>query len=227
MSGSALAGLGWKYSAQAMSQVFGTTFAQYRPTAALSPAVNGATPIAAALPGYMTQDAYQMKPKALDPAKPKCDAVFDPAVLAPGDYLVGPIEQGGVTETFFVTSIQAPAPPRAIRCNAVINVTRSIVPTVFGTQPALDTQPGNEEVVLNGWPGSMIREGRGQEGDLKLPGDVKLGGYIVLLPPSTPVVLRSGDALTNTLAAQDMRAVVAMTEETPDGWKLLVQETST
>ena len=181
----------------------------------------------AALPGYVTQDAYQQKPKALDPAKPKCDAVFDPAVIAPGDYLVGSIEQGGVVETFFIATIQAPAPPRAIRCNVLVTITRPAPRTVFGVQPALDTQPGQEVAILTAWPASLLREGRGQDGDVRLPGDVKLGGYIVLLPPSLPVLLRSGDTLTSVTSKNSMRMVVATVEETPDGWKLLVQETST
>lgn len=221
-----LAGLGWKYAAQAIAQVFGTTFAQYRP-ATYTQAIVSNNLVQAALPGYITQDAYQAKPKALDPGKPKADAVFDPSALRPGDYLVGALELGGVPETFFVTSIQAPAPPRAIRCNALCTITRPNPASAFGVQAALDTQPGNETAILEGWPASMLREGRGETGDVKLPGDVKLGGYIVLLPPSVPVALRSGDTVSNLLAPNSMRAVVAMAEQTPDGWKLLVQETST
>ena len=231
MSGALLAQLGWKEAALAISSVFGTTWAQYRPTGALLPWTG--TLINAALPGYVTPDAYTRKPKPFDPAKPKAHAVFDPAVLAVGDYLAGSITQGGTQEAFFVANLQAPAPPGATRCNAVADFTRGVVPTEFGAQPALDMQIGNETVLAQGWPISVLREGRGERGDTNLPSDVKLGGFICLVPLSIPTDLRSGDVLTintwldNPNAPGGVRLIVAMAEGGPDGWKLLAQQATT
>ena len=224
MSG-AIAALGWKYSALAISQIFGVTFAQYRPTAATAAIVTG-NRINAALPGYLTPNAYQKTPMPMDPAKPRCHAVFDPAALAPGDYVVGALAVGGATETFYIATIQSPAPPAAVQCNALVNVTRGVVPTTFGAQAPLDTQIGNETIILQGWPASWIPTGRSAAGPEQLPGDVNLGAYTVLLPPSIPVTLRSGDAITNLLAPGYIRAIVAAADQTQDGWRLLVQQAS-
>ncbi len=220
-----LAELGWKIAAEVMSAVFGTVFAQYRPAGALLPLASG-NEITASLPGYVTPNAYQKTPMPLDPAKPRCHAVFDPAAIAPGDYVVGPLQSGGVPETFFIATIQSPAPPSAVRCNAVVNVTRSVQTTSAGAQAPLDIQAGNELVLLQAWPVSIVPTGRSSTGDVRLPGDVNLGAYIVLLPPSVPVLLRSGDTITNTSAPQAIRAVVAAADQTPDGWRLLVQQAS-
>jgi hypothetical protein len=141
--------------------------------------------------------------------------------------------QGGTSETMYVSQIAAPSPPVLVRCNAVMDLSRGVTPTVFGPQAPLDTQAGTETPLGQGWPGSVLREGRGQEGDTKLPSDVKLGGYLVLLPPNIPISLRSGDTFTITswvddpLAAYGVRLEVAMAESTPDGWKLLCQEVMT
>jgi len=227
-----LAGLGWKIAAEVVASVFGTMWAQYRPGTAPSPATLALLPlqsgnlIAAALPGYVTPNAYQKTPMPLDPAKPRVHAVFDPAALAPGDYVVGSLEQGGASETFYIATIESPAPPAAVRCNAVVNVTRSVRTTVFGPQAALDTQPGNEITLLQGWPASILPTGRSATGDVRLPDDVNLGAYTVLLPSNIPVTLRSGDAITNTSAPEAIRAIVAAADMTDDGWRLLVQQAS-
>ena len=225
-TGAALAQIGWKKAAAAIGRVFGTSFAQYRPAGPLLP-VSPAFQLATALPGYITADLTGMTLKGFDPAKPRGTAAIDPSVIQEGDYLIGGLMQGAAADTFFVSDISAPVPPGVVRCNVVLNVTRPAPSSVFGAQPALDDQEGGEVVVLQGWPASMIREGRGERGDTGLPGDVKLGGFIVLLPPSVPASLRSGDILTDAADGDALRVIVAMAEHTPEGWKLLVQEAAT
>jgi hypothetical protein len=230
-----LASLGWKLSAQTLSQVFGTIYTQYRPTGALLPL--SATPLTTTLPGYFAPKASDMKPGAIpapfDPAKPRCVAAVDPAALALGDYVVGPFMAGGASETLYVASIQAPSPPGFVRCNAMVDFTRGIESTIVGAQPSLDMQAGQETVIAQGWPISVLREGRGERGDTGLPSDVKLGGFMCLAPASIPTDLRSGDTLTVTNWLNNpnnpggIRLIVAMAECTPDGWKLLAQEAMT
>ncbi len=222
-----LAQLGWGIAASVIGSIFDTTFSQYRPGYAAELAGNG-TLVNTELPGYVTANAYQKTPMPLDPSKPRAHLVFDPASLRPGDYLTGALETGGAIETFFVSTVQSPAPPCGVRCNAVVNVTRAPAAASgnagFGVIAPMDTQIGGEQEILTGWPASVLREGRGQNGDVNLPDDVKLGGYLILLPPSIPTELRTGDVLTNTTAPENIRMVVAMAEQTHDYWKLLAQE---
>ena len=251
MSGAEIAGYGAKYAGLAMSQVFQTTFAQYRPINSappdLTPALDPTCLLQSVVPGFVTTLANANRHGSLgnggnlaavtwdapDPAKPRQAAFIDPAILALGDYIVGPYMQGQENQTLYVSLIAAPSPIVVVRCNAVLNVVRGVVPTVFGAQPPLDDQAGDEVALANGWPASVLREGRGQEGDTKLPGDVKLGGYLVLMPVSVPAALRSGDILTitswldNPIIPVGTRLIVAMAEGTPDGWKLLCQEAMT
>jgi hypothetical protein len=233
MSGALLAQLAWKKTGAAMARVFGTTYAQYRPSGASNP-VTSLTQIGTAVPGYIVSSMAGMRPGAtpapFDPAKPRCVGALDPAVLALGDYLIGPFMQGGNPETLFVAQIAAPAPPSLVRCNCIVNVTRGVLPTTAGAQAPLDIQMANESVTLVQWPASVIRDGRGQEGVVRLASDVKQGGYLALLPSSVPFAIQSDDRLTVTAWLNtadnpgDMILIVATEECTPDGWKLLLQE---
>jgi hypothetical protein len=235
MAQAGLAGIAWKYAALAISNVFGTTYVQYRP--GIVGPVGGVPPVpiqsgnilAEALPGYFTTNAYKATPPPLDSLKPRCHAVFDPATIQPGDYLLGPLSVGGVTETFFIFDNSSPSPPLAMRCDGVVNVDRGVVPLVFGPQAPLDAQLGNGVGVMVGWPASILRDGRGQGGDVKLPGDVKLGGFLVNLPPNLPVALRSGDAITVTSwfsspAPDPLRLIVVAAVGGNDGWLLQCEE---
>jgi hypothetical protein len=246
MSGAQIAGYPWKYSGQALSQVYETTFIQYRPANTappdLVPPLDQTAQINATLAGFVStltnanRHATAGAPvtwDSPDPSKPRMAGFFDPAVLAEGDYLVGPFTQGQENQTFYVSQNAAPSPPVIVRCNAVLDFARGIVPVTFGAQAPLDDQAGTEVAMAAAWPGSVLREGRGQEGDTKLPGDVKLGGYLVLLPPNLPFAPRSGDILSITtwlsqaIVPEGTRLIVVMSEGTLDGWKLLCTEAST
>jgi hypothetical protein len=219
--------LGWSIAAQTIGSVFNTTFALYRPgyNTVLSGYGNLINP---QIPGYVTYNAYQKGPLPLDPTKPRVHLVFDPAQVQPGDYLIGSMENNSRVDVFFVATNQSPAPISGVHCNAVVNVSRAPMPPAstagFGVIQPLDTQIGNEQILMSGWPASVIREGRGQTGDVGLPDDDKLGGFIIMLPPSVPMPIRSGDVITNTAAPDNVRMVVVMAERTNDAWRLLAQE---
>lgn len=146
------------------------------------------------------------------------EGTVDTAYTQPGDYLVGP------TYTWFIAS-QAPLlPVVCVKVTRTIGVSRVGVTNGVGLGTYGGLQRQLAEPVLQNWPASVVAHGFGID-RVDLPGDAKLGGWIVLLPvlPSG-VVLRTGDLVTDDLGRA---GVVSWAEVSDLGWRLFVRQAAT
>lgn len=150
--------------------------------------------------------------------KPVWFADLDGRYAQPGDYLVR-VPDG---DTWFIADLQQNLPIVAIECNARISVQRQSVSTTCGELPYSGLQ--NPSDILGNsdsrWPASILMGGRAL-GAIGLPADVKEGGWRILLPPSIPRPIQSGDLITDDL---DRRFAVESAELTGLGWRLTVNE---
>ncbi len=73
------------------------------------------------------------------------------------------------------------------------------------------------------WPASILIGGRTQSGN-GLPADVKEAGWKILLPPSFPITVSSGDILIDDLSR---RYAVESAEQSDLGWRLIATEVHT
>jgi hypothetical protein len=149
---------------------------------------------------------------------PLFEGAFDAAYTQPGDYLVGP------TYTWFIAS-QAPLlPVVCVKATRTVNVGRPGVTdgVGLGTYGGLQRQLATP--VLQNWPASVVSHGFGMD-RVDLPGDAKLGGWIVLLPVlPCNVMLRTGDLVTDDLGRA---GVVSWAELSDLGWRLFVRQAAT
>lgn len=148
-------------------------------------------------PGYRRPRHYDRAMRAL----------FDTAYVRVGDYLAGP---RGV---LFVAAAPALARPLCVLTNATVDVSRPSGPGWPGMNEYGGAGP--DEVVLTGWPASVMAGGGGRSGEL--PGDGGLPGFVVLLPVSVPVPLRGSDVVSDE---RGRRFVVGSADETELGWVL-------
>lgn len=196
--------------AQAAARV-GTSYAQYRPTAALTAAVAGATPISTILAAFDAKPDFRFQvPNGY--AKPIWFALADGTNLLVGDYLVG---AGG---TFFVAGRQALLPIQAVSCNATVSVIRPGGNTGVGVQPYGGDYAAVGIPIATGYPASILQGTKGERGDTGLPGDVRMPWFSVLLPPCPGgVLIQAADDMTDTLGR---RYKVSSAELTDLGWRL-------
>jgi hypothetical protein len=141
-------------------------------------------------------------------ALPVWQATFDCYYTQPGDYLVGD------TRTFFVACQETALPPLCISTNRVVTVVRpSFAPQ--GGYSGLGAAAG--EVVLAGWPGSLLENGG--YGELPRAGGHGFGACTLLLPclPAAPKV---ADVVTDET---DGTYVVGAAESNALGWRLLLR----
>ena len=207
--GATLAGV-FRLGAQLSAQVLGLSMAQYRPTATTAAIVSGnqlGTILATVYGEPNPKPGKAIKP--LDADKPRAYGNFDPTVTQPGDYLVGPIVYGGPSLTFFVASQDPPMAFVVIRCNVVLNFTRS-TSVVEGGDSAT--------VLCTGWPAALHLGGGRQGSDtLHLPGLDKLSGFQALLPPSLPFQPIAGDEFV-TAADPTSRYLIQGAVVDEQGW---------
>jgi hypothetical protein len=135
----------------------------------------------------------------------------DATNLAVGDYLIGSQAQ------FFVASMELLRPPVMIRTNAVVTLVRPSVGLSNGLNPPGGDSAATETTILAGWPASVLTGGRSERGDVDLPGDVKMGGWQILLPDTLGIEIRGSDILVDQTG---LRHVVISAESNPMGWRI-------
>ena len=191
------------------AEILAPAHAHYRPSGPLDPISPGN--LLGALPASFDANNYLYSRPNLY-GKPTWTGLWDGAQTQPGDYLIGP--QG----TWFIAAQQPLLPMVAVSCNEVLDLWR---PDGCGATGALGYggatgQP--DRLVARGWPASVLTKGRGDKGDLQLPGDVRTPWAEVLLPPIPGTAVQFADTLIN---AGGIRHKVSSFELTDLGWRLL------
>lgn len=191
----------------------GQAYQQYRAAGALNPLAN---PLGS-LNIWATTDSALKGTNPPDFGKPQWFSALMRDDLALGDYLVGPLG------TFFVSTLQYPAPVGLIFCNQTISIARAQDNLPIGASPQRFGNAMQTTInIITNWPASVLQLGGGEKMTataLNLPTDAKLPGMAILLPASAPSV-RFNDLITD---ATGQRYMVASVETSPLGWRLTAE----
>lgn len=167
---------------------------------------------------------------APDYGKPVWYGVFDSAYTRPGDYLV----EVGTARTWFVAAQPHLLPIVCVLTNRVVSICRPIGPGLPGATGYGGVNRQSLEPLLSNWPASLLAGGVGEREPARLPGDVRVGGYRVLIPVSAATARAQNGALPDLLRVDDLMSddlgrnyVVASAELTELGWRLEVKLSST
>lgn len=148
-------------------------------------------------------------------AVPFRQAWADWSYLRVGDYLAGP--EGVV----FVAAIEPPKPMLVVMTNSVIGLARPAAPALPGANPYGAVTPATEQVLLAGFPASLVRGGLSDRTRDGMPDDTKVPGYAAMLPEVQGVQPRVADIVVDTAGG---RFVVTGLERLGGIWRLaLVQ----
>lgn len=205
----------WPIAPRVVAQVLGLPYAQYRPSGAGPPLDAGN--LVRTLPVWITADPRGEAIKPFAYGKPVGYGWFDPALAQVGDYLVGSMTLAGAASQFFIASMDIPQPIQVVQCNRILKIGQPYDPptgpTFYSGDTAVDEAP-----LGTGWPAAVTAKGRRQGGETKLPGDMDLPWYEVLLPASFPTQLRPMDVLLDD-QPQPLRYVLSSVEQTGLGWR--------
>lgn len=185
----------------------GLSHAHYRPSGPLAPA--NALP---SLPASFDANDYRYSKPSLY-GKATWTALLDGARTAVGDYLVGP-----TGSTWFLAAEQPHLPIVAVSCNATLTLRRPHSSAAVGALPYGGDIASDEDLVASRWPASVLTKGRGDKGDVQLPGNVRTLWVEVLLPAIPAASVLFADVFTDD-AGQRMK--VSSAELTDMGWRLL------
>jgi hypothetical protein len=86
------------------------------------------------------------------------------------------------------------------------------------------TASTSQVTLLQGWPASIRRDGRGEKSDSDLPGTGKVGNWVVLLPAFAGITILVADVVERSV---DNALLLVSLAELTDGWRLIAQEEST
>src|SRR5271165_4539874 len=119
--------------------------------------------------------------------------IFDASYTRPGDYLVS--ERG----TFFVASQQPLLPVLCVKTNRSLSIFRPGAQTSAARNSYGGYFSGNSVVLMEGWPASVLSEGRSSASTADLPSDQATPHWAVLVPAVGCVMLAPGDLITDDL----------------------------
>jgi hypothetical protein len=156
---------------------------------------------------------------------------FDPTLVQIGDYMVEP-EMG----TFFVAALNPVSYSLCVLCNHTMTFSRpgSMSSSDTGAPMTSEGQPDTdaahdyyggdiasaETSLMTGWPAAVLTKSRGSLGETKLPGDVRLASFEILMPAVPGVILQPDDQGTDE---NGLRYTVSSPELTSYGWRLLTE----
>jgi hypothetical protein len=141
-------------------------------------------------------------------------AICDNAYTSPGDYLVGPLG------TFFVAAQPPMLPTVCVQTNRLLRVTRAGGARAPGINAYGGVQQGEQDLLLDAWPASVLAAGGGSGHGGPLPGQPGPPSMTVLLPAlrgKQALELRQGDMITDEAGSV---SVVSSVELSPLGWRL-------
>jgi len=215
MSGTQIAAV-WQIGPQITAQVLGLPFDLFRPRT--TGPVATLTNFVQSIPAWITADPNLMSARAFDYGKPRGFAAVNPGVVQVGDYLQGALTVGGPTETFFVASMDIPAPIQVVRCNHALTFYRPSAGTPGASYYGGDLTT-NQTTLVTSWPAAIIQGTKGNDGDTKLPSDQRLPWVQILMPNVLGVQFRFADFAYDD-QPQPCRYELSSTELTPLGWRL-------
>lgn len=147
-------------------------------------------------------------------------ADLDGRITQPGDYLV----RGSDGCLFYIADQQYLLPIIAIKCNRTVVASRQQPVASVGAVGYGGNLPTQEIAVLGapgaGWPASILLMGGNQPSE-GFGAGVKEARWRVMLPFSVPVLLKSGDIITDDLGK---RYVAEGLEKTDFGWRIDAHE---
>jgi hypothetical protein len=148
--------------------------------------------------------------------------IFDAAYAQPGDYLVG------AEGVFFIAAITRLGPVICVRANRTVTLSRPAAKSAAGLSRYGGVVPAQTVALMTSWPASVLTRPR-EGGRGALPADAPglpggPGGWEVLVPGTPGVLLRPGDLIRDDLGRT---AVLAGTELTQLGWRLLARQAGT
>ena len=187
----------------------GETVTQYRPYSPLAP-LDPSAVISVFKGAFDAEPTLQMSAPVVV-GKSLFYLLADATNLQIGDYLVS------AANSFFVASMEDLRAPIVLRTNAVLTLVRPSVGLLAGLNPPGGDSSAVEITVLAGWPASVLTAGRGERGDVNLPGDVRMGSWQILLPQTLGVDIRGSDILVDQTG---LRHIVMSAEQSPMGWRI-------
>lgn len=146
------------------------------------------------------------------------DGIFDAAYTQPGDYLAQ--ERG----TWFIAAQQLLAPILCVKTNRCISIARQAVPSDTGLNSYGGSNILPNTLVLENWPASVMGSTGRSHPDARLPSDMPVPYWTILLPAFAQVILRTGDLVSDDLGRN---AVVAGAELTDLGWRIAARQAAT
>jgi hypothetical protein len=217
MDGATLQAKIYRGYAKAAGQI-GLPCAHYRASSALTPLIASGNMLPTLSASFNAEDMEYGK--ARDYGKAAWYCLADGTQLSAGDYLVRP---DGTS--FFIASMQPLLPIFAVMCNRVLTLYRPQQQSGIGAAAYGGTTVASNNLLMAGFPASMLQSGGGGTSDVNLPGNVHLGSWTILLP-NLPrnVLVRNDDIVTDDLAR---RYVVASAEQTALGWRITALEAET
>ena len=149
--------------------------------------------------------------------------IFDAAYTRPGDYLLRRETRRGAADggVWFIAAQQKLVPVLCVRATRVVDFSRPAAPQYPGAASYSGSLPGEELVLLRGWPVGVSQAGSDGTGQADLPDDTGGASWTVLLPSLGGVVLRAGDRMGDDL---ERKGVVASAELSDLGWRLRVRQ---
>ena len=144
--------------------------------------------------------------------------IFDSSYTRPGDYLVQD------HATWFVAEQPRLMPTLCVRTNQVISFFRPATPSTSGVNGYGGVTATSLMPIMTGWPASVLATTREGRSFANLPGDTPASVWTVLVPAAPGIILRSADLMSDDLGRN---GVIATTELTERGWRLVVRQATT
>jgi hypothetical protein len=191
--------------------------AVYRPTTQQNPLSDRITTIKAA---FNAADNAYLRPAVQ--GKPLWFGDFDGRITKPGDYLIRQTDG----KCWFIADQQPLLPIVCVDCSRSLYIERqpcggsSVGVTSYSGQADPKAVIGNVDTP---WPCSILTGGRIQA-STGLPGGVREAAWTMLLPPSIPCTIKSGDIAFDDL---QRRFAIESAELSDLGWRLMATEVHT
>ena len=198
----------------AAARAVGASSNAYRPNGAYNP--------------LSTQNRYLRLPAAFAPPRGFTRAnaygealwhgVFDAAYTRIGDYIAQP------SGTWFIAD-QAPLlPVLCVLTTRTVAFARPAAPSAAGVNAYGGVTLSAATPLLSAWPASVLGAAGAGAPSAGLPNDTTTPYWTVLLPASVPLLIRTGDIMSDDLGRT---AIVAAAELTGLGWRITVRQAIT
>jgi hypothetical protein len=195
------------------ASVVGRPVTQYRPQNILSPLDNSAV-VSVFMAAFDSEAELQLS-RPIGVGKSAFYLLANASNLGVGDYLIGTMG------TFFIASLEDLRPPLVIRTNASLSLVRPVTGASAGLNPPGGDSLATETTIFADWPASVAIGGRTDPGEVALAGDLRMGGWQVLLPAISGVEIRGSDILVDQ---QSLRRVVIAAELSAMGWRVETEQ---